>query len=105
MNPQYAPYLALLPLFPLIGATINGLWGQKIQEKYGKKPIHWVATGALMLSALVALYSFVVLIGLEPENRALSWIGWDWIVIGFVDARVAFWVDPLTCMMLLIMRS
>ena len=102
MNPQHAPYLALLPLFPLIGATINGLWGQKIQEKYGKKPIHWVATGALMLSALVALYSFVVLIGLEPENRALSWIGWDWIVIGFVDARFAFWVDPLTAMMLLI---
>ena len=84
---------------------INGFWGPKIQEKWGKKAVHTIAIAMPALSAIVAWIAFFKLMGLEPENRALSWVGWDWIVIGFVDARWAYWVDPLTSMMLLIITT
>jgi len=105
MTPQANGLLALLPLFPLIGAMINGFFGARIQKSMGKAPIHFVAIGASALSALVAWWLFFTLLGLPAEERALSWVGWDWIVIGFVDARFAFWFDPLTSLMLLIITT
>ena len=105
MTPQANWLLALLPLFPLIGAMINGFFGARIQRGMGKAPVHVVAITASALSAVVAWILFFQLVGLPAEARAFSWVGWDWIVIGFVDARFAFWVDPLTALMLLIITT
>ena len=105
MNPQQSSLLALLPLFPAIGAVINAIFGKRMQDSIGKKAVHGVAILMPALSAVVAWVIFFQLLGMEPENRALSWVGWDWIVVGFVDARFAFWVDPLTSMMLLIITT
>ena len=105
MNPQQSWLLWLLPLFPAIGAVINAIFGKRLQDTVGKKAVHGVAILMPALSAVVAWVIFFQLLGMEPENRALSWVGWDWIVVGFVDARFAFWVDPLTSMMLLIITT
>jgi NADH-quinone oxidoreductase subunit L len=105
MNPQQNWLLALLPLFPLIGAAINGLFGARIQAAAGKKAVHTIAIIAPALSAVVAWVVFFQLMGRPPEERAFSWVGWDWIVVGFADARWAYWVDPLSGMMLLIITT
>ena len=105
MTPQANGLLALLPLFPLIGAIINGLFGIRIQAAFGKKAVHAIAIAMPAISCVIAWIIFFQLLGQEPNARAFSWVGWDWIVVGFVDARFAFWVDPLTSLMLLIITT
>lgn len=108
MTPQPQPewLLALLPVFPLIGAMINGFFGAKIQKQFGKSMVHGIAIAMPAISCVIAWILFFKLMGIQPESeRALSWVGWDWIVVGYFDARFAFWVDPLTSMMLLIITT
>ena len=30
------PYLALIPLLPLIGAVLNGMFGMRLQQRFGR---------------------------------------------------------------------
>lgn len=104
-TPEVNPLLALIPLFPAIGAIINGLLGTRIQRKFGVRAVHGIAITAVVLSAVVAWTVFFQLYGLDPEHRAMSFVAWDWLHVGYVDARFAFWLDPLSSMMLLIITT
>ena len=65
-------FLFLIPLLPFIGAVINGLFGKKLQDRFGKGAVHGVAVGAMVLSSLVALYAFIGrLLPLESAERTL----------------------------------
>src|SRR5215475_5263887 len=94
--------LWLIPLFPLIGATINGLFGKKIQEKFGKTAIHAIAIGAMAVSALIALVHFIKLMGLPAESRYLHNFVFPMVDIGSLKINMAFAMDPLSGMMALI---
>jgi NADH-quinone oxidoreductase subunit L len=97
--------LLLIPLFPLIGAIVNGLFGARLQKAYGKQAVHWVAIAMPSISCVLAWVTFFQLMGLPEESRALSQVGWDWMHIGFADARFAFWADPLSGVMILIITT
>jgi NADH-quinone oxidoreductase subunit L len=105
MKPEHNSLLLLLPLFPAIGALINGLFGLRIQKAFGKGAVHAIAIAMPAISCLLAWTIFFQLLGKPPEERAFTQVGWDWITVGFADARFAFWVDPLTSMMLLIITT
>src|SRR5215831_13740992 len=94
--------LWLIPLFPLIGATINGLFGKKIQDKLGKSAVHAIAIGAMALSAIVAVVHFVKLMGLPAESRYLHNFVFPMVSIGSLKINMAFAMDPLSGMMALI---
>ena len=83
----------LVPFFPLLGATINGLFGQwSIRER-----AYWVAVPAAGLSCLVALLiSLLVFAGGSREV-----ILYPWIVAGRFQVPVGFLVDPLSAVMML----
>ncbi len=90
-------YVWLIPLFPLIGFTINGLFG----VKYIKNRAHWIAVPALGLAWLFSILVFLdVLHGHVGEVNL-----WDWIVTPDVHVRVAFWVDQLTAVMLMVVTT
>jgi NADH-quinone oxidoreductase subunit L len=97
--------LLLIPLFPLIGAMINAFIGVRLQEKYGKRAVHGIAILMPSISALLSWIVFFQLMALSPESRALSQVGWDWMHIGFADARFALWADPLSSLMTLIITT
>jgi NADH-quinone oxidoreductase subunit L len=97
--------LLLIPLFPLIGAFLNGMFGVRIQKTLGKQAVHTIAIAMPAISCVLSWIVFFQLRGLPEESRALAQVGWDWMHIGFVDARFAFWADPLTSMMLLIITT
>ncbi len=99
---HHAGYLWLIPFFPLLGATVNALVGWKLQKVFGKRAVHLVAVGAMVLSLLVALRAFAQLWALDPEHRFLQDTLWNLLTAGRVTADLGFALDPLGMMMVLI---
>jgi NADH-quinone oxidoreductase subunit L len=95
-------YLWLIPLFPLVGAAINALFGLRLQRAYGKRVVHTVAVGAMALSFLVALYAFGQMLGLPAERRFLQDTRWNLLTAGRLTADLGFALDPLSMTMTLI---
>jgi NADH-quinone oxidoreductase subunit L len=83
----------LVPIFPLVGATINGLFGQR----FIRDRAYWVAVPAAGLCCLAALlFSLQVIAGGAREV-----ILYPWIVAGGFQVPVGFLVDPLSTVMML----
>ncbi len=98
-------YLRWIPLLPLLGAAVNGLCGSTIQRRFGKSAISAIAVTPVMLAFLIAVRAFLQLKGMAPEHRFLLDDVWRWIDIGTLKADVAFWVDPLSCVMILVVTG
>src|SRR3989442_8133524 len=95
-------WLWLIPLFPFIGAVLNGILGKKLQDRFGKGAVHTIAVGMMSLSAIVAIVAFFKLIALPSHERFLLDQVFPMIHIGRFNVDMAFAVDPLSAMMALI---
>jgi NADH-quinone oxidoreductase subunit L len=95
-------YLWLIPLFPLLGAAINGLGGFFLMRKFGPKVNHSIAVLMPSLSFVVTVIAFFSLLGLPEDARALHQVLFPFIHVGFFDADFAFWFDPLSATLTLI---
>jgi NADH-quinone oxidoreductase subunit L len=98
-------YLRWIPLLPLLGAAVNGLGGAVIQRRFGKRVVGVIAVTPVLLAFAIAVAAFLQLKGMDPEHRALLDHVWRWIDIGTLKADVAFWVDPLSCVMILVVTG
>ncbi len=94
-------YLWLIPLIPLAGSAINGLAGRR----FAKSIVSLVACGASGLSFLLALASFIALLGFAPEQRHIAKVYFTWIASGDFVARAEFLLDPLSAVMLLVVTG
>ena len=97
-----AGYLWLIPLFPAIGALINSLLGIRIQRTLGKRWNHGIAIGTMTLSLLVALRAFAQMVALPGNERFLQNTLWNMLTAGQLRFDLAFALDPLSMMMVLI---
>src|SRR4051812_30718615 len=95
-------WLWLIPLFPFIGAVINGIFGKKLQDRFGKAAVHTIAIGMMTLAAAVAVTAFVKLLSLPAHERYLLDTAWKMIHVGHFRVDFAFAIDPLSGMMALI---
>ncbi|MGH7376229.1 MAG: proton-conducting transporter membrane subunit, partial [Candidatus Methylomirabilales bacterium] len=83
----------LVPVLPLLGVLINGLFGRTlIREK-----AHLVAVPAAGLSCLVALLVFLDAL----RGATLDWDVYTWMAAGDLKVSVGFLVDPLSAVMML----
>src|SRR5574337_181543 len=85
--------VALVPLLPLIGVLINGLFGAKIRER-----AHLVAVSASGLSCLVAILVFFRVVG----GETLDWDLYSWLKVGDFQVPIGLLVDPLSAVMMLV---
>ena len=95
-------YLWLIPFLPLVGALINGTLGLKLMRRFGPWVNHAIAILLPSASFIIAVIAFVQLLGLEPDARALRDYCFPFLHVGFMDANMAFWFDPLSATMTLI---
>jgi NADH-quinone oxidoreductase subunit L len=88
-------YLAI-PLAPLAGAIIAGLFGRRI----GRAGAHWVTILGVAVSFLLSLVVFkhIVLDGNPAYNGAV----YTWLVSDGIRFEVGFLVDRLTALMILV---
>jgi NADH-quinone oxidoreductase subunit L len=95
-------YLWLVPLFPLIGAVINGLFGLRLQRTFGKKAITLIGV-ALPWAAFVVALTAVLQLAKAPPGTILVDKVWTWFSTGtWLNVDFAFAVDRLSAMMVLI---
>ncbi len=92
----------LIPLFPLIGFLINGLLGKKIKNE---AVIGGIGTLAIFGSFLVSCGILLEMISRAPENRVFEKVVFTWIHSGNFKADMAFLLDPLSCIMIMVVTG
>lgn len=94
-------YIIFIPLFPALGAFINGIFG----HRFTKNAVHAVAITAIGLSFIFSLYAFIELLSLPPQSRVIQETVYTWITTGNFSVDVAFLLDPLSAVMLLVVTG
>jgi NADH-quinone oxidoreductase subunit L len=92
--------LYLIPLFPLIGFVLIGLFGQK-----APRPAAGVLASLMVgASFVVAVINFLALRGL-PERTYLHENIYTWMQVGDFQVNVALMMDQLSGLMILIVTG
>jgi len=94
-------YIFLIPLLPLIGFLINGLFGQKI----GKSAITYIGCGSVGLAFLTSILIVYHMACLPAEDRQFVQVLWHWMTIGNLHIDLAFMLDPLSAVMILVVTG
>src|ERR1039457_2532408 len=92
----------LIPLFPLIGFVINGLFGKAIKNE---KIIGGIGSLAVLCSFVVATMTLLKQLSLTGDEYAHNVTTFTWIKSGAFQADVAFLIDPLSCVMLMVVTG
>ena len=91
-------HLWLIPVLPLLGAAINGLFGRKA-SRTGVSAVALLGSGAAFLMALRAAAAFSVIE--LPHQEFLA----HWIRSGVFSADFSFYLDQLSLVMLLVVTG
>jgi NADH-quinone oxidoreductase subunit L len=95
-------YVWLIPLFPLIGVVINGLFGKSIKNE---KIIGGIGSAMVLGSFLVSCGILFQLLSLPSEERLYELNVFTWIQSGNFKADIGFLVDPLSALMIMVVTG
>ncbi len=112
-------YLWLIPLLPLSGFLINGIFGIGMLWGTGKRPskpfVYLIACGSVLLAFLLSLGCFVSLLRLPADHRLFEVNLFTWIpgltlktALGGLAALHINWgmqLDPLSAVMILVVTG
>src|ERR1700724_915316 len=101
-RPLSVDFIRWIVLLPLIGAAINFLAGAVLQKKFGKTIVSLIGCGVVIAAFGLAVDAFVRMLALAPQQRFLLDYLWRWFDVGGLNLDVAFWLDPLSIVMALI---
>jgi NADH-quinone oxidoreductase subunit L len=91
---------ALAPVFALIGALINGLFGRRLKEPLPG----WIAALAVGAAFAVTTGAFFTLLG-NPEAEGVNLTLWNYLRVGTLDLSVGVTVDTLSVTMMMIITG
>ena len=104
-NPIQSDFIRWIVFLPLLGAIVNGLLGAKIQKGLGKRAIGVIACTPVLIAFALSLNAFSTLRNLPPEKRFLIDYLYTWIELGSLKVDMAFQIDPLSCVMILVVTG
>ncbi len=91
----------LVPILPLLGAIINGVFGFRISKWW----IGFWAVGSTGLSFLIAMCAFSGILSMDPHERLYENVLYTWIESGSFVAEAGIQIDPLSSIYLLIVTG
>ena len=91
----------LLLAFPAVGLLLNLVAGRR----WGKNGAGVVASGAVLLSFLVAVGLFLTLAARPEEERTIEQVLWRWIAIDRFQVDIGLLIDPLSTFMALVVTG
>ena len=91
-------YLWLIPAFPFAGFLLNGLLGRRLGNRF----VSIVGPLASGLSALFGTIAVFQYLGLGEHHERYVDVVYSWISSGGVGADLAFQLDPLSIVMLMV---
>ncbi len=86
---------------PLFGTIINGLFGKPL-DRWNRSIIHWVGCGSIAISLFLAFIVFFKFLSLPPHERVVEKVLYSWIVSGDLAVQVAYRIDPLSVVMMMV---
>ena len=95
------PLLGLIPLIPLVGAALTGLFGSRIFKRHGEPAIYWPAILLPWVSFVIAVWGLVALAG-AGHGAVLHHRYWTWMAAGSLQVDIAFQMDRLSAVMALV---
>jgi NADH-quinone oxidoreductase subunit L len=104
-HPIPTDFLRWIVFLPLLGAIVNGVLGAKIQKGLGKGAISLIACVPVIVAFGLSVQALAKLMALEPEQRFLVDRLYTWISLGSLKADMAFMVDPLSAVMILVVTG
>src|ERR671915_2449707 len=104
-QPIQTDFLRWIIFLPLIGAIVNGLLGLKIQKRLGKRAIAVIACAPVIIAFALSVLALFRLKALPPEKRFMIDNLYNWIDLGSLKVDMAFLVDPLSVVMILIVTG
>jgi NADH-quinone oxidoreductase subunit L len=104
-HPIPVTFIRLIVALPLMGAAINFLLGARLQKMFGKRVIGLIGCGVVIMAFILAARTFFVMLTLPPENRFMLDDLWKWFNVGGLNLDIAFWLDPLSMIMTLIITG
>jgi NADH-quinone oxidoreductase subunit L len=93
--------LWLIPVIPLIGAAINGLFGKRLP----KNVIGIVAAGSVALSFIISLRVFIAMLSMPESELPILKDYFTWIQAGQFNAQFSLMLDHLSGVMILIVTG
>src|SRR5262245_31238007 len=100
--------LWLIPFAPLVGAALNGLLAlayAKREHGPNERLVSLIGCGASLFSFAIVVELFIQMRALAPEARVFEQSLFTWIAAGPVKIELAYWVDALSMVMLLIVTG
>lgn len=102
--------LALIPLLPLGGFLINGIWYAFFQSRDGGKKAGsgvtgTIATLSILGSFVLSLMLFLQLRGMAPDARVIEQILFPWMTVGDFHVDFGFRVDALSTLFTLVITG
>jgi NADH-quinone oxidoreductase subunit L len=104
-QPIQTDFLRWIVFLPLLGAIDNGLVGAKIQKSLGKGAISLLACAPVIVAFGLSVQALLTLQGLDSEKRFLIDRLYIWIDLGSLKVEMAFLVDPLSAVMILVVTG
>src|SRR5262245_64237103 len=91
----------LVPALPLAGFLFNLAFGSRLP----KAVVGTIACATVGAAFLVAVSLFVRLLGMPADQRAITDVAWTWMTVGTFKVDVAFYLDPLSSLMSLVVSG
>ncbi len=104
-HPLSISFVRWIILLPLAGAAINFLLGPWLQKTFGKRAISVVGCGVVIAAFVIAASGFLKMLALDPAQRFMLDRLWTWFNVGGLKLDIAFWLDPLSMVMTLIITG
>src|SRR4051794_14854588 len=95
-------WLWLIPALPLLGSAINAFLGPRLQKAYGKRAVHTIAIGAMVLSCVVAEVALWKMVASPAPERFFENHLWTMWQSGALKVDLSFGLDPLGMVMTMI---
>jgi NADH-quinone oxidoreductase subunit L len=102
MMPTSVGWVWLVVLFPLLGFLANG--AISLLRPDAKRAVSAIGVGVLALSFLVAVAVVLGLAG-APEGAPYVLTYWEWLPVGRLEIELAFQVDQLSAVMLMVVTG
>ncbi len=94
-------YVWLVPLLPLIGFIINGIFGSRLS----KSTVGFIGCSTIGIAFLISISIFFHVLNLPPELRSIEKSVFTWITSGVFSIDISFLIDPLSLVMLLVVTG
>ena len=100
MNDSSTSILLWIPLLPLFGAFINGIFGRRLS----KPVVSFVGCAVIGISFLLAFIASLQILAAHGDLRLVQTV-YTWIAVGSISIDVTFLLDALSTVMVLVVTG